>query len=84
MARICASCDYLAEYEPGKFQCRKNAPQIVMLPAPQEIVSAGGPALRMVGTWPPMNPNQWCGEWRQRSHSPAEDGARVVTAKPEA
>ena len=58
--RTCASCAFFA---PGGKQkgasagCRAHAP-VALLVADRK----GNPAT--LGTWPPTQPNGWCGEWK--------------------
>jgi len=82
MIRACHTCDFFAVIrEQG--QCRHGAPQLVVLPIqPSGLVGAGQQSLpSTLGTWPPTGPGSWCGQWKQRCHSPQHDGAMLQTAE---
>ena len=79
MPRACISCDFFAATNQNSCQCRKGSPQLVIIPPPPGTILAPGqvPSPMLMGTWPPTQPSQWCGEWKQRRHAPSEDGARL-------
>lgn len=82
-ARSCANCTF---FDPQGVEvpesisygmCRRHAPAVNDLP-----MSASG-AVRARGCWPTTYADQWCGEFRQRTHGDIAD-LTPVTAIAEA
>lgn len=55
MRPTCQSC---AHYDPLKKQCRAHAPAVFSVGTNQNG------QLLWAGTWPPTQPDNWCGEHR--------------------
>lgn len=52
----CGRCVFYAALNK---QCRKNPPEVFPVP--------GGPnGIMFLGTWPPVEPHNWCGEFVRR------------------
>lgn len=57
--KSCGQCrHFLPEGQQGF--CRRNPPTVVLLP---QRGPGGAVGVAPASTWPPVTPNQWCGEY---------------------
>lgn len=58
------TCQNCAAYYALEHQCRRKAPTPFPVQEQQSALGGGGRVgLRMLGVWPPTQPQFWCAEW---------------------
>lgn len=59
--KSCGQCRHYVPDDKGQQGvCRRNPPTVVVLP---QRGPGGAVGVAPVGMWPPVMPNQWCGEY---------------------
>ena len=66
--RACGSCAHgePSSMAPGGIDCRRNPPQIVLLPGPPSIERPNQPTINIQALHPTLAPNHHCGEFAPR------------------
>ena len=74
----CGDCDYsflTEQLGSSQLYCREDSPKLQLLPGAQQGT------MMLVGIWPPVKPEEWCGKFkaeRSSGNSGQPQGVRVV------
>lgn len=61
----CASCEF-AHRIPAGLRCLRNPPTVHLVPITESLAGIS-PQLGVQGIWPPVDPDNWCGEYAPRT-----------------
>lgn len=56
----CAICAFVDRDQSGQLYCRANPPSVQVIPVPVPE----GVQMRTIAVFPPVQPQQWCGQWK--------------------
>lgn len=82
--KACHTCKFYQEEKEGQeilALCKRYPPQIFVEPRVQGGIFSVKWECFTMADWPPVAPEDWCGEWRGGSHHEKIDEVEQIAAK---